>query len=166
MTDQVDITTNGLPLGHENSLTVRRVEIVKGSDRKVSGRAVRTSWAKMSLSQEQEQAERDLIYAYSTVLRGSGYAFLGYGAINFDGVKGGSGNADQLEKTQKSLRRLKDWQKQTPKKFVQAVEALSGVLYGAMTANEMARRTGLSRSTITTWYKSGLDSWADLFLKS
>lgn len=125
---------------------------------------IRTSLAKMALTNEQTQASRDIDAGYDWLLKGAGYALLGIKTANLTGARGGP-DEDAIDRAKRYMGRLHQWQFETPKKHWKTVEALNGYADCSYTARQYAEFIGCNKSTIVTWYKSGLDEYIELFFK-
>lgn len=146
----------------DNGEITETVTVSKSSGRvEQSKHRIRRSVANMKLTKEQEQASRDIDTALEWRERGMGYAMLGVKTPNLLAVRGGTLSDAKMEWVKKMVDRAAEWRDITPKKFWQTVE----VLNTGKTAREYADLTGYDRSTVVVWYKSGLDSYAELFYK-
>ncbi len=149
----------------DNEITWLHTEIVKGSERTIKTHGLRTSVAKMKLTQNQLQARADIGVAYDDAAKGMGYAMLGAKTAKLLNNRGGHADLEgSIDKMRKRIGRLHEWRnhcfKINKREFVYSVEALER--FGS-TATSYAERTGFSRPSIVRWYKGGLDEYGKLF---
>lgn len=148
----------------DKGITWVETEATKGSGRTVKAHAVRTSVAKMKLTQEQEQAARDIEWGFYCRRAGFGYAMLGAKTANLTGTGGGGDSEGRIDSMRRAIKKLHEWEMHMFEsgldRNIMAVEAIN--LHG-MTATEYAERAGYDRSTIVAWYKKGLDEWSEMY---
>lgn len=150
----------------DREITWTHVEVVRGSRREISVHGLRTSAAKMRLTDQQRQALVDIDKGFEAIEKGIGYAMLGIKSFNPHRSRGGALGEDVIDRMRRYAGRLHEWQfwlaDNGKIRWGHAVEAIN---QRGHTARSFAELSGFHHDTISDWYKSGLDSYADLHYK-
>lgn len=150
----------------DNEITWEVRPIKQGSKQTISVHGMRTSRKKLeaNLSDRQKDAAREISIAYDLLAKGMGYALLGMKVSNPHRVRGGEMSEDMIDSIREKLGKLHAWEFHTKKHYRQAVQAIEEM---GLTAREYAERlnlqdSGASVSTITRWYRRGLQDYVIL----
>lgn len=147
----------------DNEIIWQHTEVVKGSKRTVSTHGKRRSVANLKLTQEQEQASKDISAGYYALTKGGGYALLGIKTAQIlKEIRGVADPEAVVDRIRFYTGRLHEWQFECPKAMRKTVEAIETT---ENTIKMYADMIDVDQRRVSDWYKGGLDKYAELFYR-